>query len=253
MTTIGIADFEKLVMERLENPSLFENKTLVLWSQRCYRRNLPERIIRKCCIRFNKLFPENQAWYKLYSGYTFVTENYTEIKECCEVDEMYGWKYHGILLNDGGYSPSDLKDDWLRFVNTHNNSVGHLSSQWPMIAYANNLPELEAGNFGDNCTLCRFLPSIDEWHNWFKTACPADILDPIVSYMRVKGLSPDSHPWEILLDELVVETIEREVDLNKMTREEYEDALRGYWNHHLPKSLTDDLWDFIHKQDYGKR
>lgn len=248
MKTIGIAGFEKLVMERLENPSLFENKTLVLWGQRCYPDNLPEKIIRRCCIKFNKLFPDNQAWYKRYSGFTFDKDDYTEIEELCKVKEMYGFKHHGIFLNDGEYW-SNLKDDWLTFVNSHNNSVGHLSPQWPMIAYANNLPELETDNFGDNCTLYRFQPSIDEWHDWLKPIYSADILDPIVDYMKTKGLSTDSHPWEVILDELTSETIDKEVDdLNLLSREDFDRALGGH-GYHWPASLEEDLWNFIHKKD----
>ena len=246
MKTIGIADLEKLVMERLENPSLFENKSLVLWHQRCYPGNLPELIIKNCCIRFNKLFPDNQAWYKRYSGFTFVTDNYTEIKECCHVEGMYGFKNHGILLNDGGYSPSNLMDDWKKFVNTHYNSVGHLSSQWPMIAYAND-PRLNANSFDDNCTLCKFQPSIDEWYDWLKSVYSAGILNPIVDYLRAKGLSTDSYAWEVILNDLTLETIDKKVDdLKHLTREDFEWALSGN-RHHCPTALEEDLWEFIHK------
>jgi len=245
MKTIGIADFEKLVMERLENPSLFENKTLVLWHQKYYTYNLPDRIIEDCCVQFNKLFPDYQAWYK-HSDYTFEKDDYTEIEECCPMKDMYGFKKHGILFNLGGITLDYLIDDWLRFINTHTNSAGHLSPQWAMIACANN-PKLDIDSFGDNCTLCRFQPSIDEWHDWLKPIYSADILDTIVDYMRAKGLSTDSYAWEVILEHLTEKTVDKEVgDLKQLTRRDFELALSS---HHCPPSLREDLWNFIHKQD----
>ena len=243
METIGIADFEKLVMARLENPSSFENETLVLWHQRCYPHNLPERIIEDCCVRFNQVFPGDQAWFKRFSG---PTGNYSEIKEFCPKRGMSGFKNHGILLDDGGTVLDSNIDEWLRFVNTHINSFGHLSSLWPMIAYANN-PRSNTDDFGENCTLYHFQPSIDEWYDWFKPLYPAFILDPIVDYMRAKGLSTDSYAWESILYNAKHETKHTGVeDLKQLTRN---DCNEVFHDPLYPDSLVEDLWGFIHKQD----
>ena len=166
-------------------------------------------------------------------------DNNTEISECCPVKEMYGFKYHGILLNTGVFYPRNMKDDWLKFINTHDNSVGHLSSKWPLIACAND-PEIEEGGFGDNCTLCVFQPSVDEWYDWYKSVYSAEILDLMAGFIKTKGLSTVSYPWEHIMGGLAEEV----ADLKHPTLEGYDDAVGGM-EHIFSKSLLDDLWAFL--------
>lgn len=243
MDTLGIADFEKLIMERLENPSLYENKSLLLWHAGYKKDSLTYRIITRCCVRFNRMFPDNQAWVK-YSDFLFSTDDYTRIKALCSVKDMYGFKDHGILLNTGCYQPS-MEKDWLTFINTHNNTVGHLSSHWSMIACVID-PKWEEASFGDNCTLYHLQPRIDEWYEWLKPVYPSGLLNSITEYMRKKDMATDSQEWLRLLDWLYMMMDRNNIEeLSQLSHDDYNLELGGGF----PASFLNDLWDFIHKQD----
>lgn len=239
MKTIGIADFERLVMERLENPSLFENKTLVLWNATYVQDGIAYPVIENCCIRYNTTHPDDQVWLK-YSDFTFATDDYRSIKELCDIKDMYGFKTRGILFNTGCYMKPE-NEEWLSFINTHKNSVGPISSQWALIACMND-PDWDEESFGNNCTLYRLQPSIDEWYEWLKPEYPAAVLDPIVAYMRKEGLATDSYIWGRLLNAIVREMQRGDIkELNQISRHDFDLALMGSF----PMSLVNDLWDFI--------
>lgn len=243
MKTIGIADFKKLVMERLENPSLFENKTLLLWHARYTQDSLAYQIIEDCCIQYNQLHPDNQVWFK-YSDFLFAKDDNTKIEAFCDLKEMYGFKNHGILFNTGCYMKSQ-SEDWLSFINTHNNSVGHLSSQWVMIACVND-PTWNEDSFGDNCILYLLQPSIDEWYDWFKTQYDAAVIDPVLAFMKKKGLSTVDFFWERLLGSLNRKMRHKGVNsLIQLSQGDFESAVRGS----LPDFPVEDLWAIIHNPD----
>ena len=230
-------------MERLENPSLFENKSLLLWHATYVQDGLAYPIIRHCCVRYNRLHPDNQAWLK-YSDFTFTTDDYTVIKECCDREDMYGFKTHGILFNTGCYMKPE-NAEWLSFINTHKNSKGPLSSQWALIACVND-PDWDENSFAANCILYHLQPTIDEWYDWLKSGYPATILDTVVAYMRKEGLATDSYIWCRMLNMLEEEMEDGNItDIKQLPRKDFDFALEGAF----PAALVDGLWDFIHQQD----
>ena len=130
MKTIGIADFKKLVMERLANPRDYADRSLVLWNADYNKYSIAYRVIKQCCEMYNKENPNDQIWFT-YSDMCFASDDYT--KPTCMHEEYVknenGEGYHlhveenrcGILFNTGCYYD---KEKWLTFVNTHTNQNG---------------------------------------------------------------------------------------------------------------------------------
>lgn len=244
MKTIGIADFEKLVMDRLANSSLFSQNTLILWNDMGETDSLAYTIIEQCCERYNSLNPDNQAWVS-YSDLTFATDDYTKINAFCQRRNMFGMKNNGILFNSGAFILSDTLNDWLAFITTHKNTKGSISTNWSLIACANH-PELNENCFDANCDVYHLQPSIDEWYVWLKAQYDAAVIDPIVAYIRIKGLTPVSYKWERMFNSLSLLMSNRSVNtLNQLSQHKFELTISGI----LPSFPVKELWDYINNPD----
>lgn len=77
MKTIGIADFKKLVMERLANPRDYAGRSLVLWNADYMNYGIAYRVIEQCCERYNEENPNDQVWFRR-SDMTFTIDDYTK-------------------------------------------------------------------------------------------------------------------------------------------------------------------------------
>lgn len=243
MKPIGISDFKNLVLERLSNPELFKGKTLVLWEADYLQYGMAYRIIMDTCIEYNRSNVNDQAWFK-YSDLTFDTDCYDNIKECCTVDEMYGFKTRGILFNTGCIHPNSAQsiEKWLKFVNTHENDNGRLSNEWPLIACAQakdyNLTE---DQFGSNCKIYALQPNVDEWAEWIKPSCNQQMLKAVLSYIGKNGLNNSLDYWLRVIN--AIETgLEEGQNLNDMSEKDFELAVKGV----ILDFPTKDFWNHIH-------
>lgn len=212
MKTIGIADFEKLVMERLANPSSFAGKSLLLWNEWPNEDgSISYNVVRQCCIKYNIANPDDQVWVKYLDN--FFNENITDIEAHCEEKSMWGYKRRGILYNTGSFFKNDheLWLNWLRFINTHVNSTGHLSEDWPLIAcaiaYDHNLTE---DLFADNCDIYDLNPSVEEWAQWLSRwyelggahspiQCNDNVLSVVLKYIDKNGLTINFYSWNKII------------------------------------------------------
>ena len=79
MRTIGIADFKKLVMERLVNPRDYAGRSLVLWNADYMDYGIAYRVIEQCCERYNEENPNDQVWFR-QSDMCFTDEDYTKLE-----------------------------------------------------------------------------------------------------------------------------------------------------------------------------
>ena len=175
MKEIGILEFEQLVMARLANPRDFAGRSLVLWNADYAEHGIAQRIIKQCCKRYNKENPNEQVWFKM-SDLTFDGDDYTQPKtwhDWYELDEnvkkyktRHELKRCGILFNTGDYMLSE-QENWLKFVNTHTNSCGHIFQDCAVIvcAHPDLYPQriLKEEQFGSNCDICSIQPTLDEW------------------------------------------------------------------------------------------
>ena len=224
MKNIGIADFEKLVMERLSNPSEFSDRSLVLWNAEYMYYSIAYRVIRNCCIKYNKENPDDQVWFT-YSDYMFFSDDYMEpkiIEDEWIWDENlnkkvhhYGWRKSGIIFNTGCFAPDD-RDNWFKFVNTHINQRGGVYKDFAVIVCAqahekhyrklgdaidtNILPKED--EFGDNCDIYSIQPTFDEWANWAKSFSDPEVFELVSTYIKKNGLSWGFDYWLLIMDSL---------------------------------------------------
>ena len=160
MKTIGIADFKKLVMERLANPRDYAGRSLVLWNADYNDYGIAYRVIEQCCEIYNKENSDDQVWFRL-SDMPFINDDYT--KNTCIYSERIwdedanqyrkhpGIKRCGIIFNTGYYRPYE-QEDWLKFVNAHTNSNGGIHQDCTMIvcAQADQLSYIPYGDSKDS-------------------------------------------------------------------------------------------------------
>lgn len=254
MKTIGIADFKKLVMERLANPRDYAGRSLVLWNADYNDYGIAYRVIKQCCEIYNKQNPNDQVWFRV-SDMTFDNDDYTKQTCMCE-------KYvRDILFNIGCYMLSD-KEDWLKFVNTHTNRRGHVFQDCAVIvcAQADQLSYfpswgskdpfiLKEEQFGDNCDIYSIQPTLDEWATWVAPYCDPEILKVVLAYIEKNGIGDEPYGfeyWQRIMDALDILVNDEGCPINQIPKEFVETRLCGAVSTQSP---APEFCDFIYEQD----
>lgn len=223
MKTIGIADFKKLVMERLANPRDYAGRSLVLWNADYCEYGIAHRVIEQCCKMYNNENPNDQVWFKL-SDMSFASNDYTEQtclhEEYIKNENGNGYHMHtemkrcGILFNTGCYMLYD-KENWLTFVNTHTNQKGGvhqdcaviICAQADQLAYiqswgSNDEFILKEEQFGSNCDIYSIQPTLDEWTKWAESFYDAEIIKIVRAYIEKNGVIKHFDWWMRIMKEL---------------------------------------------------
>ena len=278
MKTIGIADFKKLVMERLANPRDYAGRSLVLWNADYNEYGIACRVIKQCCKRYNKENSNDQVWFKL-SDFCFTSDDYT--KQTCWHEEYVknenGNGYHshselkrcGILFNTGCYMLSE-QEDWLKFVNTHTNQKGGVFQDCVVIvcAQADQLTYislfgdskdsryiLKEEQFGNNCDIYSIQPTLDEWITWVEPDCHPEILKVVRAYIEKNGIENKgirNEPygfdfWQKVMDSLYYLVKESDCPLNQIQKRYVDLELKGRFG--TKNQTINEFIDFIYEQD----
>jgi len=257
MKTIGIVDFEKLVMERLANPSLFAGKSLLLWNEQpLHDGSISYNVVRQCCIKHNIANPGKQVWVK-YSDYDFYTDNITDIFTSCEEKGMYGIKRNGILYNTGCFADCD-HENWLKFISTHVNSTGHLSEDWSLIACVQaSSKNITEDLFTDNCDIYDLKPTVEEWAQWLSKwcewgmcspiLCDCNLLSSVLKYIDKNGFTFGFYWWNRIITGIAILMAEYDCEtVDQIPEGELESKIQGYWvyditGRYLSQKEKDDL------------
>lgn len=245
MKTIGISEFKELINARLANPSAYVGKTLVLWNSTAKDYGIAYRVIEECCVDFNKANPENPVWFK-YNGVNFLDDNNKEIQVCCDRKDMYGFKKRGILFESGDLF-LDTKEDWLKFINTHQNKKGGISPNWTLVACAQvEQTGLGEDGFAENCEICKLQPTVDEWAEWMKGKCEERDLKPLVAFIKEKNPSIDFSYWNLALGALEGELIDNDYEvLSQLSHDDFEGCLRSCLGVRVKGFPYNQLWEFV--------
>lgn len=270
MKTIGIADFKKLVMDRLATPRDYVGKSLVLWNADYNDYGIAYRVIEQCCEIYNKQNPNDQVWFRV-SDMTFDNDDYTKQTCMCEkyVRDEKTNEYHqhiemkecGILFNTGCYMLSD-KEDWLKFVNTHTNRRGHVFQDCAVIvcAQADQLSYfpswgskdpfiLKEEQFGDNCDIYSIQPTLDEWATWVASYCRPEVLKVVRAYIEKNGIGDEPYGfeyWQRIMDALDILVNDEGCPINQIPKEFVETKVCGAVS---TKSPAPEFCNFIYEQD----
>jgi hypothetical protein len=272
MKTIGIADFKKLVMERLANPRDYADRSLVLWNADYNKYGIAYRVIKQCCEMYNKENPNDQIWFKS-SDLCFTNDDYT--KQTCwhekyvknEKDNEYHLhveeKRCGILFNTGCYMLYD-KEDWLKFVNTHTNQKGGVFQDCVVIvcAQADQLTYislfgdskdsryiLKEEQFGNNCDIYSIQPTLDEWVTWVEPDCHPEIFKVVRAYIEKNGIGDEPYGfeyWQRIMDSLNNLVKDEGCPINQIPKEFVKTKIMGAVS---TKSPAPEFCDFIYEQD----
>ena len=271
MKTIGIADFKKLVMERLATPRDYAGKSLVLWNADYNDYGIAYRVIEQCCEIYNKENPNDQVWFRV-SDMTFDNDDYT--KQTCmyrkyvrnEKTNKYNLhteiKRSGIIFNTGCYMPYE-HDGWLKFVNAHTNSNGGIHQDCTMIvcAQADQLSYIPYGDskdsklilkeeqFGSNCDIYSIQPTLDEWATWIAAYCQPEILQVVCAFIEKNGIGDVPYGfeyWQRIMNELNNLVKDEGCPINQIPKEFVETRLCGAVSTQSP---APEFCDFIYEQD----
>lgn len=195
MEKIGIADFKALIKRSLADPGLFASKTIVLWNASYMQYGIAYRTIEQCCEEHN-MNSDQKVWFE-YSDYAFKTDDIPNIKAYHD-----GLKTSGILFNTGCFMKTEL-DDWLKFVNTHENDKGCLSKDWVLIVCAQaSSYDLDEKQFSDNCDIYDLQPSIEEWAEWAAQFYSPEVLNPIRAFIESRTPSVRFDDWQRIMQSL---------------------------------------------------
>ena len=269
MKTIGIADFKKLVMERLANPRDYADRSLVLWNADYNKYGIAYRVIKQCCKIYNKENPNDQVWFK-DSDMCFASDDYT--KPTCMHEEYVknenGEGYHlhveekrcGILFNTGCYMLFE-KEDWMKLVNSHTNQMGGvyqdcaviICAQADQLAYipawgTNDKFILKEEQFGKNCDIYSIQPTFDEWITWVTPDCHPEILKVVRAFIEKNGVKHEPYGfdlWQRLIDSLHNLVEESNCPLNQIPKEEVDLDLKGSFG--TKNQTVNEFIDFIYE------
>ena len=258
MKTIGIADFKKLVMERLANPRDYAGRSLVLWNADYNDYGIACRVIKQCCKIYNKENPNDQVWFRV-SDMTFDNDDYTKQTCMCEkyVRDENSNEFHmhvemkrmGVLFNTGCYMRFD-QEDWFNFINIHTNSCGHVSQDCVVIVCAQaNLFTFAEEQFGNNCDIYSIQPTLDEWAAWIAPYCHPEILKVVLAYIEKNGVGNDPQGfeyWQRIMKALDILVKVEGCPLNQIPKSFVEIKVQGLVG---TKSPAQEFCDFIYEQD----
>lgn len=261
MKTIGIADFNKLVMERLANPRDYAGRSLVLWNADYNDYGIACRVIEQCCEIYNKENPNDQVWFRV-SDMTFDNDDYTKQTCMCrkyvrnEKTNKYNLhteiKRCGIIFNTGCYMPYE-HDGWLKFVNTHTNGCGHIFQDCAVIvcAHPDLYPQrvLKEEQFGSNCDIYSIQPTLDEWATWIAAYCQPEILQVVCAFIEKNGIGDVPYGfeyWQRIMNALDILVKDKGCPLNQIPKRLVERKVMGVAS---TKSPAPEFCDFIYEQD----
>ena len=259
MRTIGIADFKKLVMERLANPRDYADRSLVLWNADYNEYGITYRVIKQCCKIYNKENPNDQVWFK-DSDMCFASDDYT--KPTCMHEEYVknenGEGYHlhveenrcGILFNTGCFMPSE-KEDWLRFVNTHTNQKGGVCQDCVVIICTQG--DQNEKQFGNNCDIYSIQPTLDEWTTWVEPDSRPEVLKVVRAFIEKNGIENKGYRkepngfdfWQKLMRPLNLLADENDCPLNQIPQEVVDLDLKGRFG--TKNQTVNEFIDFIYE------
>ena len=191
MKNISIHELEELIGKCLTNPGSFRGKSIVLWN--AIPAGLADNVIKQCCQNFNENNPEQEvgvANIDLPFQYYDVTNIYASHAGSFAV-------FKRGIITVTGCLPEDL-DDWVSFVNTHENSTGHLSDDWVLIAFADENAygdHLTEQMFSPNCDIYMLEPSLQEWADWVIKIYSPNVINPIVDFISKEQPSPNFDQW----------------------------------------------------------
>lgn len=258
MKTIEIADFKKLVMERLANPRDYAGRSLVLWNADYNNYGIAYRVIKQCCKMYNKENQNDQVWFRL-SDMPFINDDYT--KNTCIYSERI-WdedanqyrkhteiKRCGIIFNTGCYMPYE-QEDWLKFVNTHTNGCGHIFQDCAVIvcAHPDIYPQriLKEEQFGNNCDIYSIQPTLEEWTKWTESFYDSEIIKVVRAYIEKNGVIRNFDYWLRIMNGLKnLKEIEG-CSITQIPKEDVETKIMGAVS---TKSPAPEFCDFIYEQD----
>lgn len=202
MKAITISDFEALVKQCLTTPRNFVNKSIVLWNADIAPIGIARRVIKQCCLSHNENNPDRQVW----EAYSDGTDDITAIK-VHRIESVggevksFGVFTQGIIVTEC-LLPMEI-NDWVAFVNTHKNAIGHLSNDWVLIAFANEKAfDLNEQMFSSNCDIYSIVPSIAEWGTWISQFYPQEIIDPILKYIKAKKPAVSFDQWSSIMNKI---------------------------------------------------
>lgn len=270
MKTIGIADFKKLVMDRLVNPRDYAGRSLVLWNADYNKYGIAYRVIKQCCKIYNKENPNDQVWFK-DSDMCFASDDYT--KPTCMHEEYVknenGEGYHlhveenrcGILFNTGCYMLYE-KEDWLKFVNTHTNQNGGVFQDCAVIICAqadqgekDSKWRLKEEQFGNNCDIFSIQPTLDEWAAWVAPGSHPEVLKVVRAFIEKNGMGNKgvrNEPygfdfWQRTINSLHNLVKDSDCPLNQIPKRHVEIELKGSFG--TQNQTINEFIDFIYEQN----
>lgn len=221
MKIISIAELKTLVMDRLSNPSSYKDKTLVVWNCRMDKDSIIYRVVKNCCISHNRANKDSQVWFNYISTFSVEGRWGVDCKEaCCDVDDMYGYKMKGVLL-DSGYisflktSDEKLMPDWLHFINTHEVDGAMLSDDWALITCAHAEYGYKEDDFSDNCEIVRILPSAD-WEEFMTGPLKKEILHTVLAFIEKNGITTEPDMWEKIIINLSEDFYDEHITLDSI-------------------------------------
>lgn len=271
MKIIGIADFKKLVMERLANPRDYAGRSLVLWNADYCKYGIAYRVIEQCCERYNEENPNDQVWFRR-SDMTFTIDDYTKSETIRtwyvrdENTQEYDMETKvcrcGILLNTGCYMLYE-QEEWLKFVNTHTNQNGGIfqdcaviiCAQADQLAYiqswgSNDKFILKEEQFGSNCDIYSIQPTYDEWVTWIAPDCHPEILKVMRAFIEKNGAKHEPYGfdlWQRTIDSLYNLVEDSDCPLNQIPRGDVKMKLGGSFG--TNNQTVNEFIDFIYEQD----
>lgn len=169
MEFIGTKRLKEEICKRIESPQDYATRSLVLWGSTAH--SIVERIVKECCLNFFKTFnPSEGCWYQYISpSNSFKLDNISIVEPADDFlsGNQYAIHRRGVVLADSWdlCYPADEIEDFIALVNTHNNSISHLPSEWVFVACVEpgKLDSLIPKAFNDNCDQYFFTPDFDEW------------------------------------------------------------------------------------------
>lgn len=244
MKAITISDFETLVKHCLTTPHDFANKSIVLWNADIHPIGIARRVIKQCCLSYNKNNPDRQVWESYSDG----TDDITEIKEHRVESEgghikSYGVFTQGVLVTEC-LLPMEI-NDWVTFVNTHENAIGHLSNDWVLIAFANgNAFDLNEQMFSSNCDIYSIQPSDEnEWGTWISQFYSRNIINSILAYIKEKKPAVSFDQWTRIVHNINLKLGgEKYKTLKQIPERSLSLLIKGDSSINLD---TKDFWEFI--------